>query len=86
LAALGSAVAIWSGPPALFSPPARLIITGINWLLMGFIAVTSIVPGVSIIGLRHGGQPARGRTAIMWGVEMVALLALWTYLVGLRPA
>ena len=86
LAAIGSAVAVWLGQKDLFSPPGSLVIAVANWLLFGSIAATSIVPGVSIIGMRNGGVPTRGRLSVIWGVLMLALLAWWTYQTALRPS
>jgi hypothetical protein len=86
LAVIGSAVALWLGQQYLFSLPGRLAVAVANWLLFGSIAATSIVPGVSIIGMRNGGRPTRGRVSVIWGVLMLAFLAFWTYQTVLRPA
>ena len=59
-----------------------IIIAFMNWVLLGFIAVTSFFPGVSIVGsLRRWNQrdPAQGRESFIIGILLLALLAYWTW-------
>jgi hypothetical protein len=63
-----------------------LIIAFMNWVLLGFVAVTSFFPGVSIVSsLRSWSlrDPAQGRESFIIGVLILALLAYWTWQVFL---
>ncbi len=63
-----------------------MIIAFVNWVLLGFIAVTSLFPGVSIVGsLRSWNlrEPAKGQESLIIGVILIALLSYWTWQVFL---
>jgi hypothetical protein len=81
---------LWSGSRfetlTQASSPINVIIAFMNWVLLGFIGVTSFFPGVSIIGSLRGWSsrdPAKGRESFIIGVLVIALLAYWTWQVFL---
>jgi hypothetical protein len=58
------------------------IIAFMNWVLFGFIGVTSFFPGVSIISSLRGWSlrdPAKGRESFIIGILIIALLSYWTW-------
>ena len=58
------------------------IIAFMNWVLLGFVAVTSIFPGVSIISSNRSWNlrdPAKGRESFLIGALIFALLAYWIW-------
>jgi hypothetical protein len=62
------------------------IIAFMNWVLLGFVAVTSIFPGVSIISSNRSWNlrdPAKGRESFLIGVLIFASLAYWIWQVFL---
>ena len=64
----------------------NIIIGFMNWVLFGFVAVTSFSPGVSIVSsLRSWSlrDPAKGRESFIIGVLIIALLSYWTWQVFL---
>jgi hypothetical protein len=64
----------------------NMIIAFMNWVFLGFVAVTSFFPGVSIVGsLRSWSlrDPAKGRESFIIGVLILALLSYWTWQVFL---
>ena len=64
----------------------NIIIAFMNWVLFGFVAITSFFPGVSIVGsLRSWSlhDPAKGRESFIIGVLIIALLSYWTWQVFL---
>jgi hypothetical protein len=74
----------WSGfnLDRWFRPPGNIIIAVLNWITLGFVAVTSIVPGVSIVPTLRNWmltEPARGRTSIIIGIVILGLLAYGTW-------
>jgi hypothetical protein len=79
---------LWSGFKFDILPNglSNMIIAFVNWVLLGFIAVTSLIPGVSIVGsLRSWNlrDPAKGQESLIIGVLIIALLAYWTWQVFL---
>ena len=76
--------AIWSDfDTGIFDKSPGIIILGVlNWILLGFIAVTSIFSGVSIISsIRSWNlrEPAKEQEAFFTGVIILALLIFWTW-------
>jgi hypothetical protein len=64
----------------------NIITAFMNWVLFGFVAVTSFFPGVSIVNsLRSWSfrDPAKGRESYIIGVLIIALLSYWTWQVFL---
>jgi hypothetical protein len=85
IAAIGLVLySIWTGLnlSVLFSLSSKRIIAALNWCLLGFVAVTSIVPGVSILtSLRSwtGSEPAKGQNSKLIGAVLLIGLAYWTW-------
>jgi hypothetical protein len=61
-------------------PPANLILAAANIALLGFVGATSLTHRVSILAaLRMGQRPAKGASAVLWGVFILALVAFGTW-------
>ena len=72
----------WFGFEAeIFDKGSGIVIPAVlNWLLFGFIAVTSFVPGVSAISfVRSWREPSKGQESFINGILILALLVFWTW-------
>jgi hypothetical protein len=73
---------VWSDAAfdILAAPPVSLILGALNLTLIGFVAITSLARQVTILSaLRIGQQPSRGRTAFVYGLLLLALIAYATW-------
>lgn len=79
---------LWSGfrLETLFERPINIVIAISNWVFFGFIGITSLFPGVSIIGATRSWnlrEPSKGQESYLYGVVILALLLYWTWKVFL---
>ena len=64
------------------------IIAFVNWILWGFIAITSLFSGVSIVrSIRSWNlrDPAKGRESLVIGILLLSFLLFWTWMI-FRPS
>ena len=71
-------VSVWSSTAfrVITAYPASLILALLNLAVFGFVAVTSVSRRVSILTVfRIGREPAKGSSALAYGIILLALIA-----------
>jgi hypothetical protein len=75
---------LWSGFKFVIftESPGNIVIAFMNWVFLGFVAATSLFPGVSVVSSTSNWlwrDPVKGRDSLFIGISMLALLFYWTW-------